>query len=301
MCVLVRSILGLGGSRTLPRLGCRQARSLSRGAGARHSQRAQHFKFRSGREVAREPGCGRAGRPGPAWEGRVRGAVRGLTTWARLGRRLRKRRCWIARGRTSFAPTDGRPRGQHPGGSGGRAGRRAGYEVAGGGPLADPTASLNTRAGWESALREEARDRLRTRLLHLARRPAQGPRCGQVCQRGLVPRRWAGPTGARRGPLADTLPRSARGQAGSRSRGGGKGGRVAGGRRTAFPQGTPSWQGARSSGALGRCWSRATGSNSTAAARQWWAGRLSGQRAGGRAGVDRWPGEGQGGQKVSGV
>ena len=84
---------GLGASRTLPRLGCRQAGSRSRGARAGRARRAQHFKFRSGREVAREPSCGslRAGRPAPAREGRVRGAVRGLTTWARHATQLGSR------------------------------------------------------------------------------------------------------------------------------------------------------------------------------------------------------------------
>ena len=41
------------------------------------ARRAQHFKFSSGREVAREPGCGGAGRLEPAREGLGRGAVRG--------------------------------------------------------------------------------------------------------------------------------------------------------------------------------------------------------------------------------
>ena len=50
--------------------------------GRGRSRRAQHFKVSSGRVAAREPGCGGAGRPEPAREGRVRGAVRGLTTWA---------------------------------------------------------------------------------------------------------------------------------------------------------------------------------------------------------------------------
>ena len=77
-------------------------------AGAGRSRRAQHFKFSSGREVGREPGCGRAGRPEPAREGLVRGAVRGLTTWAgSLGELALQEECGIARGRTSFASTDG--------------------------------------------------------------------------------------------------------------------------------------------------------------------------------------------------
>ena len=97
---------GLGASRTLPRLGCRQAGSRSRGARAGRARRAQHFKFRSGSEVAREPSCGslRAGRPAPAREGRVRGAVRGLTTWAPHSTQLGSRRS--GPGREPFGPAD---------------------------------------------------------------------------------------------------------------------------------------------------------------------------------------------------
>ena len=64
--------------------GCRTLSGLELEIGAWSFLRtgAQHFKFSSGREVAREPGCGGAGGPEPAREGRVRGAVRGLTTWA---------------------------------------------------------------------------------------------------------------------------------------------------------------------------------------------------------------------------
>ena len=303
MCARVRSILGWEKDAATTRMPAGWEPEPRGGRGP--------LAARQTCQVSLEPGgCsgaglrrgGRAGRPAPAREGRVRGAVRGLTTWARdatwLGSRLRKRRCGIARGRTSFAPTDGRPRLRRC--SGGRAGRRAGNEAAGGGPLADPTASLDTRAGWESALRVEARDRLRTRLLHLARGPSPGRLCGQVCQRGLVPRRRAGDR-SRTHCLARPAGRLGAGPTGGREKGWPV---VAAGRRTVFPQGTPSWQGARSLGGARqalRCWSRAAGSNSVAAARQWRAGRLGGQRAGGRAGADRRPGEGEGGRKVSGV
>ena len=203
MCERVRSILGEGAG-WLGAGRCHDSDACRLGAGADSAEgrtraacgapgRAKHFKFGSGREVAREPGCGSAGRPEPAREGRVRGTVRGLTFWAGNAAApappARKRRCGIARGRTSFASTDGQPRGWRC--SGGRAGRRAGNEAAGGGPLADPSASFDTRTGWESALREEARDGSRTRLLHLVRGLAPGRRCGQVWQRGLVRHRGA--------------------------------------------------------------------------------------------------------------
>ena len=99
---------GLAGSRTLPRLGCGQALSRSRGAGAGRSRRAHHFKFHSGRRPAREPG------PRECWsarEGQVRGAVRGLTTpgpdstRGQAGSWLCERRCGIAR-RTHFLRPD---------------------------------------------------------------------------------------------------------------------------------------------------------------------------------------------------
>ena len=128
----------------------------------------------------------------------MRGAARVLNTLGSTrgpaGSRRCERRCGIARGRTSFAPTDGRPRGpalqweaSQPRGwkRGGRRGTARGL-----------TASLGTRAGWEPALREKARERSRTRLLHLGRGPALGRRCGQVCPRrvraGPTAGRWSG-------------------------------------------------------------------------------------------------------------
>ena len=167
-CARVRSILGEGAG-WLGAGRCHDSDACRLGAGADSAEgrtraacgapgRAKHFKFGSGREVAREPGCGSAGRPEPAREGRVRGTVRGLTFWAGNAAApappARKRRCGIARGRTSFASTDGQPRGWRC--SGGRAGRRAGNEAAGGGPhcLALPAGRLGASSaggrgkGW---------------------------------------------------------------------------------------------------------------------------------------------------------
>ena len=289
MCARVRSILGegagwLGAGRCHDsddgRLGVRaEGRSRAARGAPNISSFTRAGRWLGSRAAEEQVGRRRLGR----------GAVRGLTTWARNAARLgsgrSKRRCGIARGRTSFAPTDGRPRGGEP---------AEGNEAAGGGPLADPTASPDTRAGWESALREdsEARDRSRTRLLHLARGPAPGWRCGQVCQRpgGLVPRRQAGDR-SRTHCLARPAGRLGAGPAG----GGGKGGWWS-------AHGLSPGNSKLAGGPLARGRSAgAAGSNSAAAARQWRAGRLGGRRAGGRAGADRGSGEGQGGRKVSGV
>ena len=69
-------------------------------AAARH---AQHFKFNSGREVAREPGCGGAGRP------ELLGACEGGRSWThylgwecrRLGKPARQQKV-LDRSRTHF-------------------------------------------------------------------------------------------------------------------------------------------------------------------------------------------------------
>ena len=145
---------------SLPQLGYRQAGSRSRGAGAVRSRRAHHFKFRSGREVAREPeqGCGRAGRPVSAGEGRVTRSEGGRSrthylgsTRGPAGSRCCERRCRITRGRTSFAPTDGQPRGPalQWGASQPRGWKRGGRRGAARGL----SASLGPRAGWEPAPR----------------------------------------------------------------------------------------------------------------------------------------------------
>ena len=67
------------------------------------------------------------------------------------------------------------------------------------------------------------------------------------------------------------------------ARGGGGGG-VAGGRRTAFPQGISSWKGARTLAGTRQALSLAAGRNSAAAARHWRAGRPGRRRADGLAG-----------------
>ena len=123
--------------------------------------------------------------------------------------------------------------------------RPAGRLGAGGKGEGWPVVGARPFPGWESALREEARDPSRTRLLHLGRRggPARAGAAGRCAGRRA---RGAVTDEAGRGPLADCLhpSSSARGPAGS----GEEGGRVAGGwrRGTAFPQGISSWQGAGS-------------------------------------------------------
>ena len=76
-CARGSSILGEGAG-LLGAGSCNDSDGGRLGAGADSAEgrarRAQHFKFSSGRQVAREPGCGGAGRPEPAREGRVRGA-----------------------------------------------------------------------------------------------------------------------------------------------------------------------------------------------------------------------------------
>ena len=80
MCTRIRNIIGEGAGWLGAGL-CHDSDGGRLGAGADSAEgRAPMFKFSSGREVAREPGCGGAGRPEPTREGRVRGAVRGPTT-----------------------------------------------------------------------------------------------------------------------------------------------------------------------------------------------------------------------------
>ena len=132
-------------------------------------------------------GRGSAGRAAPAREGQVRGAARGLTTLSSTrgpaGSRRCERGCGIARGRPSFAPTDGRPKGAS-GSVGGepakgletrrQAGDRsrahclarhagrlgAGAARGGAGPLADARPAPGPRAGAGPALRQVCRRRL---------------------------------------------------------------------------------------------------------------------------------------------
>ena len=105
-----------GGRGPLTRLGCGQAGSRCRGAGAGRSRARPSFQVSLGPKAGWGAG-GRwsADRAVPAREGQVRGAARGLTTLGSTrgpaGSWRCERRCGIARGRTSFAPTDGRPRG----------------------------------------------------------------------------------------------------------------------------------------------------------------------------------------------
>ena len=167
---------GLAGSLTLPRLGYQQAgagaEGRARAAGARGAPNISSFT-RAGRWLGSRAAEEQVGRRRLG-----RGVVRGLTIWARhdvrLGSLRRIRRCGIARGRTSFAPTDGRPRGRRY--SWGRAGRRkrggrrgtargpnclarhagrlgVGTARGGAGPLADATPAPGPQADTGPSLR----------------------------------------------------------------------------------------------------------------------------------------------------
>ena len=113
----------------------------------------------------------------------------------------------------------------------------------------DKTVVLGTRASWEPALREawearEPRDRSRTQILpvYLGRGPVPGGQAPRAAWGRCHGDGGAGTEEAGGGPLANSLPRSARGPAGkpgSRLRGEPgslwEGERVASGRLTAFP------------------------------------------------------------------
>ena len=186
----------------------------------------------------------------PAREGQVRGAARGLTTLGPTRGPAGSWRCELRGGAGSLA--DALPRARLTAGQGGR--RCSGGEPAKGGRRGTArglAASLGPRAGWEPALREEARDRSRTRLLHLGRGPAPGRRCGRVCRRGLAPRRQ---TGGRSRTRCLTRPA---GRLGAGSTGGKeKGWPVVG--ALPFPREFQVRRGAARSRALGKVWSRAT-------------------------------------------
>ena len=164
-------------------------------------------------------------------------------------------------------------------------GARAGSEEAGGGPLAD-------------SLPRSARGPAGSRHCERRRGTARG-RDSCTCAAGRhraggVPA-GAGTEEAGGGPLADSASLGPR--AGWEPAPRGEGERAAGGRRTAFPQGTPS---CKLAGGLAGHWQpRALETGRRRLASGGPGGLSGGRRAGGRTSADRGPGEGQGGRKVS--